>query len=64
LIRSDQTAVIYIGRFGDDLDAPAWAAPGGMPIGFEFPADQSRKPWRIGFKGQGEVKVCAARPAK
>jgi hypothetical protein len=63
-IRSARTTLIYVGRFGDGLDAPAWAAPEGTPIGFEFPADRSRKPWRIGFKGQGEVKVCFARPAK
>jgi hypothetical protein len=64
LIRSARTALIYVGRFGDGLDAPAWAVPAGTPIGFEFPVDRSREPWRIGFKGRGQVKVCPAGPAK
>lgn len=59
-LRSARTVPIYLGRFGSGLDTPAWAVPAGTPIGYLFPADRSDVPWRIGFKGEGEVTVCDA----
>lgn len=62
-IRPDEDVLIYLGRFGSGADAIAGAARKGVPTGYEIPPDRSEVPWRIGFRGSGEVRVCPARPA-
>ena len=63
LIEPEKTVGIYLGRFGPDASAPAWGAVGGVPTGYLIPSGRSDRPWRIGFKGEGKVRVCEARLA-
>ncbi len=62
-IRPESDVQIWLGRFGPGAHAAAWSAAGGQPTGYRIPPDRSAVPWRIGFKGTGEVRICAARPA-
>jgi hypothetical protein len=62
-IRPDEDVLIYLGRFADGAKAVAWPAAGGRATGYRIPPDRSDLPWRIGFRGEGTVKVCAAGPA-
>lgn len=63
LISAREDVLIRLTRFGTDPGAAAWQVAAGTPTGYLIPADRSDRPWRIGFQGQGEVTVCAARPA-
>ena len=62
-IRPEEDVRIYLGRFGDGTDAAAWSARAGKPTGYKIPADHSEVPWRISFRGNGDVEVCKAKPA-
>jgi hypothetical protein len=57
-IESEQKVVIRLGRFGSGTDAAAWQVSRGRPIGYLIPDDNSDRPWRIGFQGDGKVTVC------
>ena len=59
-IRPARDAVVRLTRFGPAPGAPAWLVPGGRASGYRIPADDSDRPWRIGFQGRGEVLLCEA----
>lgn len=63
-IAAEEGVQIRLGRYADEAEAIAWGAPAGRPIGYFVPKDNSERPWRISFRGQGEVKICAARPSR
>ena len=57
-IKSEDKVLIRLGRFGPGTGAVAWQVGKGERVGYLIPDDNSDRPWRIGFEGDGKVTVC------
>ncbi len=56
-------AEVLLGRFATRLPVDLGALPAGDKATLTIPGDNSSRPWRLGLKGAGPVRLCtAARP--
>ena len=60
----EKSVFLLVGRYGDGATTGAAAAESGVTTLVRVPRDSSDKPWRIGFFGGGEVRVCASAAEK
>jgi hypothetical protein len=51
-------AQVVLGRFSDELRVDAGPLRGGSTASITIPADRSDRPWRLGAKGKGTVRIC------
>lgn len=61
LISASQTVTIRLGRFAPGASAAGWQVGADRTVGYRIPPDLSERAWRIGFEGEGQVRVCRAR---
>ncbi|MGB0121673.1 MAG: hypothetical protein WBP55_12055 [Solirubrobacterales bacterium] len=60
--RPQESAFLAFGRYGDGASTGAAFAEAGVKTLVNVPADDSDEPWRIGFLGEGKVRVCPVKP--
>ena len=61
-VRPTGDVTVTLGRFSDGSQLPFAELGAGQVARLEFPPDDSGVPWRIGFDGEGDVRVCFTRP--
>lgn len=58
--RPSEDTILTLGRFADGTPTGAGITEAGQSSLVTIPADDSDVPWRIGFIGEGKVRVCSA----
>lgn len=61
-VRPRANAFISMQRYGDEGVLSLLAAEGGKTTIVDVPKDNSSRPWRVGFLGEGRVLLCRAKP--
>lgn len=54
---------VLLGRFAAGLPVSFGALPAGVRTALPIPVDGSRRPWILGLKGEGPVRLCTTEPA-
>jgi hypothetical protein len=56
--RSSAPVAVLLGRFSDELPVELGTLQPRSAARLRIPPDRSRRPWRLGLRGQGTVAVC------
>ena len=59
-IRSEREVFLAVGRYSDGVTTGAALVEPDVETLLRIPRDLSDKPWRVGFFGEGEVRVCTS----
>lgn len=59
-IRPEQGVFLAVGRYSDGVTTGAALVEPNVETVVHIPGDSSEKPWRIGFFGEGKVRVCGS----
>ncbi len=59
--RPSEDTILTLGRFADGTPTGAGITEAGQASLVTIPPDDSDVPWRIGFIGEGKVRVCSSR---
>jgi hypothetical protein len=54
---------VLLGRFSDGLSVGLGPVPAGVETELVIPVDASTRPWRLGLRGSGPVRLCTTEPA-
>jgi hypothetical protein len=58
--RSAPGAVVQLARYSGPPSVSLGALPPGRDVSLKIPADQSIRPWRVVFRGNGQITFCVA----
>lgn len=61
VVRPDQDVYMTLDRFGDGKPSGFETIPANLNTRITIPDDASKVPWRVGFGGSGNVRVCQHR---
>lgn len=53
---------VLLGRFSDGLSVGLGPVPAGVETELVIPVDASTRPWRLGLRGSGPVRLCTTEP--
>ena len=54
---------VLLSRFAADFPVSLGGLPAGMMTALTIPVDGSERPWTLGLKGEGPVRLCTTEPA-
>jgi hypothetical protein len=53
---------VLLSRFADEFSVDMGALPTGVETSLTIPADRSDRPWSLGLRGEGPVRLCTTEP--
>jgi hypothetical protein len=53
---------VLLSRFADEFSVDMGPLPAGVETSLTIPADRSDRPWNLGLRGQGPVRLCTTEP--
>ncbi len=54
---------VMLSRFAEDFPVSFGALPAGAKTALSIPLDGSERPWNLGLRGEGPVRLCTTEPA-
>jgi hypothetical protein len=54
---------VLLSRFSEGFSVGLGPLPAGVESALTIPADNSSRPWNLGLRGEGPVRLCTTRPA-
>lgn len=53
---------VLLSRFADEFSVGLGPLPAGIETSLEIPVDRSTRPWNLGLRGEGSVRLCTTEP--
>lgn len=60
--QGEETVEVLLGRFSDELSVGLGPLPAGVKTELTIPVDAATRPWLLGLRGSGPVRLCTTEP--
>jgi len=60
--RGPAAVQVLLSRFADEFSVDLGLLPAGVETSLQIPTDESSRPWNLGLRGEGPVRLCTTEP--